>query len=230
MTSGDRILTEPPTKSWARRILDRYPWVAYVAPFALFLALTAVQPGEGLWPWLYPVKTLAVGALLILLVPWYPEFGVRSTWFAAAVGVLVLILWVLPEGRYPLLASPAEVDPFDKLVAPWVFVWIGFRVLGASVVVPIMEELFWRGFLIRWLIRADFQKVAIGTFTWPSFVITSLLFASEHNRWLVGLMAGVVYNLLLYRTKSLYACIIAHGVTNLALAVFVLVTEQWAFW
>ncbi len=205
--------------------------MAYVAPFALFLVLTAIQPGEGFWwPWFYPLKTLAVGALVILLVPWYPDLGIRSTWLAVVVGVVVFVLWVLPEGRYPLFASPAEVDPFDRLVAPWVFLWIGFRVLGASLVVPIMEELFWRGFLIRWLIRADFQKVAIGTFTWPSFVITSLLFASEHNRWLVGLMAGVVYNLLLYRTKSLYACIVAHGVTNLALAVFVLVTEQWAFW
>lgn len=83
---------------------------------------------------------------------------------------------------------------------------------------------------MRWIINPNFQKVAIGTFSWPSFLLTTLLFASEHNRRLVGLIAGVAYNLLLYRTRSLYACIIAHGVTNLALGIYVLTTGAWSFW
>jgi CAAX prenyl protease-like protein len=194
------------------------------------MTFTAIQPSGVFWPWIYPLKTVAVGSVLILLVRWYPNLNVGSTWFAGVGGVIVFVLWVLPEGTYPLLQTPSPVDPFENLVAPWSYWWVGFRVLGASVVVPIMEELFWRGFLIRWLINERFQQVTIGTFTWPSFVITSLLFASEHNRWLVGLMAGVVYNLILYRTKSLYACMIAHGVTNFALAIFVLATKQWTFW
>ena len=70
----------------------------------------------------------------------------------------------------------------------------------------------------------------MGLFTWPSFLVTSALFAVEHDRWLVGLMAGVAYNLLFYRTKSLYACMVAHGVTNLALGIYVLRTGQWTFW
>ncbi len=194
------------------------------------MSFTVIQPSDTFWPWLYPMKTVAVGIALLLLVRWFPKLEVRSTWFAGGVGVVVFVLWVLPEGFYPLLSTPSPVDPFEKLVVPWVYLWLAFRVFGASVVVPIMEELFWRGFLIRWLVKENFQKVAIGTFTWPSFLITSALFASEHNRWLVGLMAGVVYNLVLYRTKSLYACMIAHGVTNFALAIFVLTTDQWTFW
>jgi len=194
------------------------------------MLFTVIQPSDTFWPWLYPLKTVSVGIALLLLVRWYPRLNVRSTGLAVVVGVVVLVLWVLPEGFYPLLSTPSPVDPFEKLVVPWVYLWIAFRVFGASVVVPIMEELFWRGFLIRWLVKENFQKVAIGTFTWPSFLITSALFASEHNRWLVGLMAGVVYNLILYRTKSLYACMIAHGVTNLGLAIFVLTTEHWTFW
>src|SRR5438094_8129287 len=71
---------------------------------------------------------------------------------------------------------------------------------------------------------------APGTFTWISFLITSGLFAAEHAQWLVGLMAGIAYNLLWYRTRSLKACILAHGVTNLGLAVWVLATGQWNFW
>ncbi len=150
-----------------RHILTRYPWLPYVAPFALFLALILIQPrAPGAIALVYPVKTLVVGSAII----------------------------------------------------------------GTSVVVPVVEEFFWRGFLLRWIINADFRKVAIGTFSWPSFLLTTVLFASEHNRWLVGLVAGVAYNLLLYRTKSLYACIVAHGVTNLALAIYVLTTGEWSFW
>jgi CAAX prenyl protease-like protein len=194
------------------------------------MMFTVVQPSGVMWPWLYPLKTVVVGGALLLLVPWYPKLNVGSTGVAVLAGAVVFVLWVLPEGTYPLLSATTPVDPFENIVAPWVYVWIGFRVVGASVVVPVMEEFFWRGFLLRWIIRQDFKKVAIGTFTWPSFLITSALFASEHNRWLVGLVAGIAYNLVLYRTKSLYACMIAHGVTNLILAVFVLMTEQWGFW
>ena len=194
------------------------------------MAFTAIQRAGALWPWLYPLKTVAVASVLLLVVRWFPKLNVGSTWLAATVGIVVFVMWVLPEGAYPLLTAPSSVDPFEELLVPWVYLWIAFRVLGASVVVPIMEELFWRGFLLRWLINGDFQKVAIGTFTWPSFLITSALFASEHNRWLVGLVAGIAHNLLLYRTKSLYACMLAHGITNLALTVFVLVTGQWSFW
>jgi CAAX prenyl protease-like protein len=226
---ADTLKPSSPIPSPAH-VIARHPCLAYVAPFALFMTFTAIQPSGVFWPWIYPLKTVAVGSVLILLVRWYPNLNVGSTWFAGVGGVIVFVLWVLPEGTYPLLQTPSPVDPFENLVAPWSYWWVGFRVLGASVVVPIMEELFWRGFLIRWLINERFQQVTIGTFTWPSFVITSLLFASEHNRWLVGLMAGVVYNLILYRTKSLYACMIAHGVTNFALAIFVLATKQWTFW
>lgn len=214
----------------AAKFLGRYPSLAYIAPFALFMLLTVIQPGETFRPWLYPLKTVLVGVALLCLARRYPPLNVHSTWFAGVVGIVVFVLWVLPEGTYPLLATPTPIDPFENMVAPWVFLWIALRVFGAAVVVPIMEELFWRGFLIRWLINANFRKVAIGTFSWPLFLITSALFASEHNRWLVGLTAGVVYNLVLYRTKSLYACMIAHGVTNLALAVYVLATGKWGFW
>ncbi len=107
---------------------------------------------------------------------------------------------------------------------------MALRLTGATLLVPVAEELFWRGFILRWIVNPDFQKVPIGTFTWPSFVLTSLLFATEHNRWLVGLVAGIVYNLLVYRTRSLFACMVAHGVTNLALGVYVLNTGLWTFW
>ena len=140
------------------------------------------------------------------------------------------MLWILPEGLYPLLGETTIFDPYLHLSPTQAIVWIGFRLAGAVLVVPIAEEFFWCGFLIPWLVRSDFQTVAPGTFTWISFLITSSLFAAEHAEWLVGLMAGIAYNLLWYRTRSLKACILAHGVTNLGLGVWVLATAQWSFW
>lgn len=104
------------------------------------------------------------------------------------------------------------------------------RLAGAALVVPLMEELFWRSFLLRWLVRPDFRRVSLGTFTVQSFLIATVLFGLEHNLWLSGLVAGVAYTALLYRSKNLWSCIVAHGVTNLALGVHVLVTQQWHWW
>ena len=213
-----------------RSRFDSRPWIPYVLPFALFMLFIAVQPSEGFIPWLYPLKTLVVGGAILFVAPGFPPLTPRSTPLAVGAGIAVFVLWVLPEGLYPILGTPAGVNPFDHLSGARAWTWIGFRLLGASVVVAVMEEVFWRGFILRWIIRQDFRKVAIGAFTWPSFLVTSALFAVEHDRWLVGLVAGVAYNLLLYRTKSLYACIVAHGVTNLALGLYVLYTQQWSFW
>jgi CAAX prenyl protease-like protein len=202
-----------------------------VAPFVLFVLLTVARPSGEFIPWLYPLKTIAVGSMLLLVARELPPISPRHTALATAAGVVVFVLWVLPEGHYPLLGSPGTpTSPFDYLSSEAAWIWIGFRLLGTTVVVAVMEEMFWRGFLLRWIVEADFRKVPIGTFTWPSFLVTSALFAVEHERWLVGLMAGVAYNLLLYRTRSLYACIVAHGVTNLVLGLHVLYTGQWSYW
>ena len=108
--------------------------------------------------------------------------------------------------------------------------WISIRLFGAVVIVPIMEELFWRSFLLRYLINTEFKQVTLGTFNWFSLVWTVLLFGQEHQRWLAGIGAGILYTLLLYRTKSLSACILAHAITNLALGIYVLLTGHWEYW
>jgi hypothetical protein len=169
-------------------------------------------------------------ACLVALHRWLVPEGRAFALAATAAGIVVLVLWILPEGLYPLLGARAPFDPFRALPRGQAFVWIGVRLLGAAVVVPFVEEFFWRGFLIRWLVRSDFRTVPLGTFTWYSFLATVLLFAVEHDRWLAGLIAGVVYNLLYYRTRSLKACILAHGVTNLGLGVYVLATARWGLW
>lgn len=222
------------TKTHRHRLasaVTRYPSVPYVLPFVLFLALTIVQTGfSEAVVWMYPLKTALVAACLMALWPWFPPLIPGHLILSTLVGLAVFIAWILPEGLYPYLGTPEAFDPHSHFAGTALYGWMALRLAGATLVVPIMEELFWRGFILRWIVARDFRKVPIGTFTWPSFLLTSLLFATEHNRWLVGLVAGIVYNLLLYRTRSLFACMVAHGVTNLALGVYVLNTGLWTFW
>ena len=210
----------------------RHPIFPYVIPFGTFLLLTGLAsliPGSVVW--LYPIKTVIVGVLLFTFRRTYTEIKPKVSVLAIVAGLFVLVLWVLPEGHYPTLGQPKEFNPFDKFTSQsWIFVWIAFRLIGAAVVVPIMEELFWRSFLLRYLINPDFKQVPIGTFSWLSFGGTVVLFGLEHYQWLPGIVAGIIYTLLLYRRKELFDCIIAHAITNLTLGIFVLVTHQWVYW
>jgi len=107
---------------------------------------------------------------------------------------------------------------------------IAARLIGAGVVVPVMEELFWRSFLMRYLINPNFRSVPMGAFAWFSFIGVAILFGLEHHRVIVGIVAGVIYNLLLILQKKLRGAILAHGITNLGLGIYVLLTGSWMFW
>jgi hypothetical protein len=111
-----------------------------------------------------------------------------------------------------------------------VYTLIAFRLGGAALVVPVMEELFWRSFALRFLISSDFRSVPLGKFSWYSFIVVSILFGLEHHEWLSGMLAGMIYALVLYRTRNLFDPILAHAVTNLLLGVYVLTTGSWSFW
>jgi len=206
----------------------------YILPFALYIGLSLIGSlfADGTY-WMYPVKTVAVAVSLWLFRKSYDELRQRlspgSFVISIVVGLVVFVIWVLPDGLYPHLGE-SEFNPFVFESRSVIVFLIGFRLVGAVLVVPIFEELFWRSFLIRWIVDPDFKKVAIGRFTWLSFGATVLFFGLEHHRWLVGLAAGAIYNGLLYRQKKLWPCIVAHAVTNLALGIYVLVTQQWGFW
>ena len=103
--------------------------------------------------------------------------------------------------------------------------------LVSVIAVPILEELFWRGFLMRWLIDRNFLTVPLGAFRIEAFLLVAFLFASEHGPyWDVGLVTGIIYNWWMTRTRNLWDCILAHSVTNACLAGFVIGAHQWQFW
>ncbi len=213
------------------------PWLPYVLPFVLFLVLT--EPARffpALTPYLYITKTILVASLLWFWRRKYAAdfssgltFGEVLT--AVCCGLLVLVIWIVPEGYLFQLEQKSVFDPYGLGDSQEAFIaLIAVRLIGASLLVPVMEELFWRSFIMRYLIDPDFRSVPMGAFTWLSFLGVAILFGLEHNRVVVGIIAGLLYGFLLVRQKKLMGVILAHAVTNLGLGIYVLVTGNWAFW
>ena len=212
-------------------------WLPYVLPFTLFLLLTTpVYFFPVLKPFFYIAKTVIVGTLLWLWRQQYAAdfisgLSIGEGLTAVFCGLLVLVVWIVPE---VYLLQFGQNSGFDPHGFGWsqgaVMGLIAVRLIGAAVIVPVMEELFWRSFLMRYLINPDFRSVSMGAFAWFSFLGVAVLFGLEHHRVVVGFIAGVLYGGLLIRQKKLKGVILAHGVTNLGLGIYILLTGNWMFW
>ncbi|RMF06246.1 CAAX prenyl protease-related protein [Candidatus Woesearchaeota archaeon] len=170
---------------------------------------------------------LKAALTLILVFAFWNRYNLKLrkgfSLFSVSSGIVVFILWVSLDNLYPHIGKPSWFVPDS-------FLSLLFRLAGAIVVAPLVEELFVRSFLIRYLVSEKWQSVKVGTFTWASFIATVLFFGFSHDRWLAGIFAGAIFNMVLYREKSVEACIVSHAAANLLLAVFVLVTGQYGFW
>jgi CAAX prenyl protease-like protein len=104
------------------------------------------------------------------------------------------------------------------------------RLAGLALVVPIMEELFWRSFLLRWIDNPDFLEASPSQVSLRAQVITAALFALEHQQWLAGFIAGLVYGWLYRCSGKLWVPVLAHAVTNGVLGIYILYSGEWRFW
>src|ERR1017187_9783437 len=204
-------------------------WLPYVAPFAVYMAFLFFQTNANLL-WMYPLKTIAVAAALWFFRKDYEELHPNFSLLVVVVGLVVIVMWIGIDPYYPRLGHATAFDPTTITSVAQRNVFLAFRVVGAVIVVPLMEELFWRAFLIRWLVNEDFKSVAVGTLSWMSFGVTVAMFGSVHNEWLAGLICGALYNWLYYRRKDVFSCVVAHAVSNAALAAWVLARGDWKFW
>lgn len=218
--------------------LKNRPQLPYLLPFLVFVGLMGPsQLGQWLgidwqklWfdylPTVYTAKTFAAAILLAIFWKYYTPIRWNHWGLGILVGVLGVPLWLgaeyllqtlgvthTPTGKY------AIYDPVQQIPNPaWRYLFYIIRVGGPTLVVPVMEELFFRDFVMRFLVRgARFQEVAVGTFRWFSLLGMSVLFAINHVQMLSGLLYGLMLGTLVIRTRSLGACIVAHGVTNLLL-------------
>ena len=219
---------------------ERYRALPYIIPFALFyfFFLAAQRFGFDAY-WDTPLRVVVLGTACA--VCWPREIAaVPKYWVASgAIGLAVFAIWIAPELIFPgyrdlrvfsnafIPRAHSSISP-DALNSGWVLFW---RTARAVIVVPFIEELFWRGWMMRWLVNTRFETVPIGVASPAAFWITALLFASEHGAyWDVGLIAGIIYNLWIIRSKSLADCILAHAVTNAALTAYIIGAHQWQYW
>lgn len=212
-------------------------WVPYAVPFIVFLAFTeAARYLSSHAHFLYIIKTFMVAGLLWFWRRSYASdfrFKLNMSGYLSAViaGLFVLAIWILTDKIFPQYGTDDVFNPFSFNISQFTaYALIAVRLFGAAIVVPVMEELFWRSFLLRYLINPNFQKVALGTFSWFSFTAVVVLFGIEHHRVIQGMVAGIIYTALMIRQKNLRGCIIAHGVTNVSLGIYVIATQSWEFW
>jgi len=231
----------------SRPALDSRALWAYVLPFAVFMGglalISLVQsfaPAENapLWLaepkyWIFPLQTVLCSALLVWFWKTY-EWGAKWHVITAVLtGLVVLALWISPQW---LLGAEERTDGFNPgLFAGSAALYWGtliLRFIRLVVIVPLLEEIFWRGFLLRYLTKEDFTKVSFGTFSWFSFGVVTVMFGLAHfgPDFIPALLTGAIYNLLAVKTRSLACCVLAHAVTNLGLGLYIMQTGQWGFW
>jgi CAAX prenyl protease-like protein len=219
--------------------LQRKEIAGYTLPFVAFVAMMGLEHSLALPAEIfYPVRVLVVSLTLAVLARPYIELRPTRPVSSVLIGAAVFAVWVAPDLLFhyrsfwlfdnAVMGHPVStIPPALHRSVPFILL----RTAGATVLVPIVEELFWRGWLMRWLIAPKFREIPFGAFTPSAFLIVAVLFAAEHGSyWEVGLAAGIVYNWWAVRTRSLADCILAHAVTNGILSAYVLLSGQWQYW
>jgi CAAX prenyl protease-like protein len=212
------------------------PWVAPFAVFALWLLLGKTIPLA------WPAKEILLDAVVlasILGFSWRVLPRAAPHWLpSVALGLAVFALWIAPDTLLPgwrdhwifqksVTGNVKTTIPPDELTP----LMLTLRTARAALLIPVIEELFWRGWLPRWLQDTRFERIPLGHYTRFAFWATAVLFSAEHGPfWEVGLVCGVIYNWWMSRTRSLGDLMIAHGVTNLALSLYVIASGRWGFW
>ncbi len=174
---------------------------------------------------LYPIRVILVGLVLWKCYPGFSELLVQQpTWRAVGIGLAVYFLWL------GLVSKEEAIDPLTRLPDILAAVWLPLRVIGAVLVIPLTEELAFRGYLLRRLQCAEFETIPVGRTTLVSILVSSLAFGVLHQQWLAGTVAGLAYGWATRSRAGLTDAVVAHGITNLCLSIQVLVLGDWWLW
>ena len=228
-------------------VLGRMPFpapaVARALPFAVFIGLMATEPWLAAQltgvidpRWLYGIRAALVAGLLFVFLPSFMELtsarrpSIREVGLALAAGLFVLAVWLLLDSGIFVLGQSGS--GFDPRTADGSIDWslALMRLAGAALMVPLMEELFWRSLVMRWLEDADFLTVNPVRVGLRAVLLSSIVFGLEHSQWAAGMLAGLVYGWLYVRSGNLWVPVAAHAVTNAGLGIWVLATGAWYFW
>jgi uncharacterized protein len=246
------VTNRTPLENW-----PNFPALLRAGPFVVFVLFTALQGqfGEQSRYWVYALKTIVGGALIWIVWPYVREMRWSMSWDAVLAGVIVFGIWVGLDGIYPTLdtvlrqivcpvakhlgfeqwcaSTPSPPKPWNPhaVFSPtmaWAMVLV--RLAGSTLVVPPLEEAFYRSFLYRYLTRPDFQAVPLSQFRRGPFLITAAIFGLAHVEWLPGILCGIVYQGLVLRHSRLGDAMTAHAITNGLLGLWIISRGDWHFW
>ena len=199
----------------------------YLAPFMALMAASIVASAFAPHDqWLYAVKVVAVGATLWWFRAAYLPLLSGASLSSVAIGLAVGVVWIATD---PNKGTESALGPWILSLPVWLAaVWLAMRAFGSIALVPVAEELAFRGYLSRVLISTKFESIPIGAYRPLAFIVSSLAFGLIHQRWLAAVLAGAIYALLMYRTKRLSDPIAAHMASNAAIMVWAVAAEQWS--
>jgi len=225
----------PPRKEISSRPADvasDNPTAAYLIPFLAILGAGMLAGAlSGTFEWLYPLRFFAAAAALWVFRARYSTLDWRVGWLGPAIGVAVFLLWIGLDRLTGISVATAMPGALSASSVAAQIIWISFRVLAATITVPIAEELAFRGFLLRRLVSPDFESVSFRRITWLALVGSSVLFGALHgSRWPAGIVAGLVYAYAVIRQGRIGEAVAAHATTNALLAAYVLAFGQWQLW
>lgn len=250
------MTTIPGGGSVRRRLLEQHPWVAFIVPLSVFLLIGTLEATElsgstffGLiryeyYPVVYTAKILLTALALILAWPAYRVFPLRVSPLAVGVGVVGVVLWVglihlgleqmLPLGWITGKGERVAYNPLEALQHRPVlaYAFVAVRFLGLAMVIAVAEEMFLRGFLIRYVESPDgWSTLRIGQAGWPALIAGTVFPMLMHpGELLAALVWFSLVSWLMLRTRNIWDCITAHMVTNLLLGIYVMSTGHWQFW
>jgi exosortase E/protease (VPEID-CTERM system) len=210
---------------------------AYLLPFLAILAASFVSKAvSGNFEWAYPLRFIAAAVVLWSFRGTYSKLNFRFGWRAPLTGVAVFLLWITPtlwSGQTSLStigASLAALPHASRLT------WIVFRIAAAVITVPLAEELAFRGYLARRLMgrrfmARDFDQLPFRSLTLLPILLSSIAFGLMHgHNWMVGILAGLAFALVLRSKGRIGDAVAAHATANLLLAIWVLSRGDWAQW
>jgi CAAX prenyl protease-like protein len=211
------------------------PIRARVVPFFIFLGLTFCQGqfGEASRYWFYLIKTIVGIWLIWEMWPRVTEMRWAVSLEAVVAGVAVCALWVVLNDFYPKMGKPgAPWNPHAQFGTNSALAWqfVLTRIIGSTLIVPPLEEAFYRSFLYRYFVKTDFQSMPLGRMHWLSFFVTSAIFGLAHYEWLAGILCGLIFQWLVIRKNRLGDAMTAHAITNFLLGIWIVWKGQWQFW
>jgi CAAX prenyl protease-like protein len=199
------------------------------------------------YPIVYSVKIALTIAAMLFVLPGYRQFPFRISPLAIVVGVAGVVPWIWLcqlhleqklftamglESLAGLGARPAY-NPLEQLAdtPTWAYVFLAIRFIGLALVVPIIEEFFLRGLVMRFVVRENWWDVPFGEVTPLAAVVGTAVPMLMHPAELLA--AAVWFSLvtwLMIRTRNIWDCVAAHAVTNLLLGIYVVTQKQWQLW